>query len=339
MKVVAVGWSAEVEEPWQLVGRVSRVRQPGPRRGAAQRHLVHSGHLTVRSEAARVEPLDAAGGPASLELEAVFTKGVAQVDVGNVAFLERRVEHIRVLFIRCARVLGRSDEARGRRGESGPPEQIVLVRVQALSALRDAPAPLVEEAIVLGRVPVAAVDARIHEHLGVQRLRLLALGGAQAERGDQMATRAEAKGGDRARAHATDAVRRGLEVIEAVIEAIVGQQPVPEHHGADAVLRKPFDHRETLQGRQKLVVAARAHDDRAASDHIGELRIHEHARIVGPVKERILRERRHPRPVGTLLTHRPPALRAGVDWCPRLRFGGAAADLASAIAAAIVGGR
>ena len=116
-----------------------------------------------------------------------------------------------------------------------------------------------------------------------------------------MAAGGEAEGG-----HGAERIERTLwaaasEVVEAVVERVVRQEPVPEHDRADALRREPLDDRQPLERGEELVVAAGAHDDGAAADHPLELRVHQHARVVRTVEQRVLRERRHALAARTVL--------------------------------------
>ena len=105
----------------------------------------------------------------------------------------RRLEvahvHVRVLLVDAVSVLRTAHHAARRSREALTPQQRFLASEEGINALGDAPPAVVEEAIVLGVAPVARIDPRVHENLSVERLRLLATGGAQGEGGDQMATR------------------------------------------------------------------------------------------------------------------------------------------------------
>ena len=132
---------------------------------------MHARRLRRPAKAARGEPLGGAGRPAALKLEAVLAERVAQVQVRDLEPLERRVVDVRVLLVRRARVVGGADEARRRRREARAAEKVLLAGVEGGGALGDLPLPLVEEAVVL-RLPVLAIDPRVHEHLRVERLAL-----------------------------------------------------------------------------------------------------------------------------------------------------------------------
>ena len=201
-----------------------------------------AGHLLHPAKVAALEPLDAAGRPPTLELETVLTKRVAQVHVGDVTLVERAVVDVRVLLVGRARVIRRAHEAGGRCGKAGAAEQGFLPSVKLSRFGWDLPAAEVEEAIVLGMLPVAAVDARVHEHLRVQRLLLAALRRPQRQRSDKVASGGEAEGGHRAWAALAHARDGGLEVVERIVEIVVRQQPILEHHRSDVVLSEPLDH-------------------------------------------------------------------------------------------------
>ena len=100
-----------------------------------------------------------------------------------------------------------------------------------------------------------------------------------------------------------------------------GEEAVSQDAAVDPVLRQPVHHRLPLERRQELVIASGDDDHGAASTRrllrkVGRL---EQARRARAVEERVLRQRRDPRPLRALLAHHPPALAAGHD---RLARGG-----------------